>query len=181
MKKALLFSFLLSFVPIGARAINAPVAENGQSLQTIDFVGCQVANIDASTGTAAIILNSTGTNGTSSGRAIVYGVIASSVAQSDYLVLKDTTGIGNISSYLAPQSTLTTLSIATAAVITNWIQNNVSTINIVFPYPTLNLIKFPVPIQFQYGILAQVSAAPVTNGGVARWTILYRKIDSSEK
>lgn len=179
MKKSILFSFL-SLIAVSAFAIPSPVSQNGTGLP-VEYVGCQFANIDASTSTAAIIINSTGTNGRSTGGAIVYGVIASSIAQGDYLVFKDTTGVGNIAGYLAPQSTLTTLSLSTALVVGNSYQNLLSSSSFMPTFPQINIIKFPVPIQFINGILVQASGAPLTNGGVSRWTIIYRRIGQAEK
>ncbi len=179
MKKIFLFS-LIALGITNAWAIQAPTSANGSGLP-IEYVGYQYANIDAGTGTAAIIINSTGTNGRSIGPAVVYGVITSSISQADYLVFKDTTGVGNIAGYLATQSTLTTLNLSTAMVVQNWMQNQASTLTAQIPFPTLNLIKFPVPIRFNSGILVQASGAPPTNGGVSRWTILYRNIGVGDK
>ncbi len=181
MKKVFLFSFL-SLLAVGKSwAIVSPVSNNGTGLP-IEYVGCQMASIDNSTGTAAIIINSTGTNGRSTGGAVVYAVIASSIASSDYLVFKDTTGVGAISGYLAPQSTLTTLTaISTAMVLTNTYQNILSSTNFIPGTPQLNFIKLPVPVQFINGILVQASAAPQSNQGVSRWTIIYRRIGQAER
>lgn len=177
MKKAILFSFL-SLVAIKTWAIQAPTSSNGSALP-IEYVGCQTAQIDSSTGTSLIVLNSTGTGGVSTGRAIVYGVITSSIAQGDYLVLKDTTGKG-ANGHVASQVLLQGVG-STIAVVTNWLQQQTSTLTANLPYPVLNMIKFPVPLQFNNGILAVTSAAPTTNSGISRWTILYRKLDQGEK
>lgn len=186
MKKVLTFSLfsllVLTLFSVKARAVFAPVDARGESLATLDLIGCQTASIDASTGTAYIMLNSTGNGGVSNTATglIVYGVITSSISQNDFLVLKDTTGVGTNGTHLGSQNTLQSNS-STVCVIGNWYQVSGTTASTITNYPNLNLIRFPVPIQFRNGILANVSAAPVASGGAARWTILYRKLNSSER
>ncbi len=178
MKKVFLFS-LLSLLVVGqSGAVSAPTDARGESLGTIDFIGAQIASIDAATGTSLVVINSTGTGAISTGRAIVYGVITSSVAQGDYLVLRDTTGANGSVGVIANQTALATVS--SAVVVSNTFFGIQSTGTAQPNYPSTNIIKFPVPIQFRNGIVAQTSAAPVTNG-FSRWTILYRKIDQSER
>lgn len=167
------------FVSSAKALVIPPEDSHGNSLYTTDFVGCIPCNIDNSTGTATIICNSTGTNGVATGPGIVYAIITSSISQADYLVLKDTTGIGNIAGYLAPQSTLTAMA-STIAVITNSIQIYGSTVITQNPYPQTNFINLPRPILFKSGISANVSAAPTSNIGVSRWTILWRPLYSTQ-
>lgn len=176
MKKVLLFSFL-ALGAVSAYALQAPVSQNGTGLP-IEYVGCQTASIDSSTGTNLVIANSTGTAGTSIGAAVVYGVITSSIAQSDYLVLKDSSGKG-MNGLVASQTLLQNVG-ATVTIVGNYLQS-ASSVNTQFPYPTINLIKFPVPLQFPNGILMNASVTPVSNNGVSRWTILYRKLNQTEK
>ena len=163
---------------VGA-SVNPPSDERGNSLYTADFVGVNVASIDSSTGTSLIMINSTGTGGSSTGRAIVYGVIASSIAQTDYIVLKDTTGVGNGLNGVGSQLTLQGVA-STVTVITNSFQMANSTANYANPYPQTNIIMFPRPILFKYGILAVDATAPTSNNGVSRWTILWRPTQSAE-
>lgn len=171
-------SFLLAmalFFTGGVRAsVIPPVDARGNSLYSTEFVGALATSIDASTGTAAVIINSTGTFGISMGPAIVYAVITSSINQGDYIVFKDTTGIGDTGVMLSTK--MAGLSLTTAAVVGNQWQVAVTSGLAQWPYPTVNMFKFPVPIQFTSGILAQVSAAPLSNQGVSRWTILWRPV-----
>ena len=162
-----------------AHAINAPQTSNGSALP-IEFVGCQTASIDQSTGTSFIVINSTVNGAISTGRAVVYGILTSSISQNDYLVLKDTTGANGATGALASQNSLQMVS-ATVAVIGNWYQMFQTTTTGQLPYPNLNVIKFPVPIQFRNGIIGNASTAPQSNNGVSRWTIFYRKLDQSER
>lgn len=177
MKKVILFSFL-SLVSIKTWAIQAPTSANGSGLP-IEYVGCSVMGIDGSTGTALVMVNSTGTGGVSTGRAVVYGVMTSSLAQTDYLVLKDTNGRG-ANGQIASQVLLQGVG-STIAVIPNFLQAQVSSAIATFAYPSMNIIKFPVPIQFTNGILAVASAAPSTTNGFARWMIIYRRLDVGDK
>lgn len=180
MKKLLTFLVASGLSALSWSAVVTPQDQHGGSLYTTDFVGAIPCDIDNSTGTAAIICNSTGTNGVAIGPGIVYGVITSSIAQSDFLIFKDTTGIGNISGYLAPQSTLTTLTLTTIAVIGNGYQNLLSSSSFMPTFPQTNLIKFPVPLLFKSGILVQLNAAPLSNQGVSRWTILWRPLYTTQ-
>ena len=177
MKKLLFLLTMALFVSVGKATVIPPEDARGSSLNTLDFVGALPCNIDNSTGTAVVMCNSTGTNGISQGPAIVYGVVASSIAQGDYLVFKDTTGIGVTGVMLS--TTLAATNLTTAAVVGNFLTNN-STSNTIYPYPTLNLIKFPVPLQFPNGISVQASGAPQSNQGLSRWTILYRPLYSTK-
>lgn len=158
MKKFLLFlaAGLLS-AATWAGAVPAPVDARGNALTSIDWVGALPCSIDGSTGTTAILCGSVG-------RGVVYGVIATSITLSDFLVFRDT-NTANLTS-------------STAAIVYNSPQGqNISTANPWNPYT--NLIKLPVPIQFRNGIGVNDAAAPTSNG-ISRWTILYRPLTATE-
>lgn len=181
MKKVILFSFLtlVGLIAANSWAVNAPTDSRGDSLGTIDFVGANLCNIDASTGTATVVCNSSITNvGISLGRAIVYGVIISSIPQADFLVLKDTTGVGSTGLYRGTQSELAS-NASTVAIVSNFFAVIGATVGTQPPFPLTQFVKFPVPLQFKNGITANVNTAPAA-GGVSRWTILYRNLDATK-
>lgn len=151
-------SVLLSAVSFGA--VDAPRDTTGKALASVEFVGALPCGLNASTGTTMIQCGS-------AERAVVYGVIASSLPVTDYLVFRDTYNL------VLSQG----ITIATAAVI---LANDGSLAQSNQPNatnPNTFLIKFPVPLQFLKGINVKASAAPT---GQSQWTILYRPLDSDE-
>lgn len=147
MKRFLLLSTLLLLGVGKSWAVIAPVDAQGHALATIDFVGANNCNIDAATGTQAVLCGSTTTVN------IVYGVIATSIPFTAYLVLRDTdvvTSNGSTVTMVAPTIIASSASVFNAS----------------------QLIKFPVPIRFTKGICAVSTVAPGT-GSI--WTILYRQ------
>lgn len=176
--KKLMFLLVMGLLATSARAlVITPQDARGNSLFTTDFVGAIPCNIDNSTGTNFIVCNSTVNSTAFAGGGIVYGIITSSIAQSDYLILKDTGGAGS-TGFLAAQTGAGSLQScsSTIAVIGNQWQVATTSGSQPWPYPVVNLIKFPVPLQFANGILAGVSASPTSNNGVSRWTILWRPL-----
>ena len=166
MKKYLLLVALLSFTPVLKAAVNPPQDQQGHSIQNVDFVGALPCTFIAggnnqANGSSPIVC---GQSSTTISRGVVYGVIASSLATTAYLVFRDTVpggpgviGIG--ASTVAVVYNNTSYSTNTAAAATN-------------------IIIFPKPIQFLKGIAVNVDTA--LSGNVASWTILYRPINSNE-
>ena len=145
MKKV--FLFLLALIAVSTvEAVNPPKDQRGNTLPTIDWVGASPCVIDASHGAGAV--------GCSTGTAIVYGVIASSVAGTNFLVFRDS-ATANVAS-------------STAAI--------VYPVGSSFGSNTTQLIRFPVPLKFNNGISANLNTT-VQTGGI--WTILYRARSSS--
>ena len=178
MKKIILLLMAGLFVSVAKASVIPPADARGTSLYNTDFVGAIPCEIDNSTGTSYIVCNATQNGVAFSGGGVVYGVITSSVNPTDYLVFKDTTGLGT-TGYLAGQTGAGSLQSvgSTVAVVQNTYQIQTTT------NPTgqamlgiANFIKFPVPLQFQYGIVANASATPISNNGLSRWTILWRPL-----
>lgn len=132
-------------------AVQTPLDSQGHTLPTVDFVGAIPCGIDSSTGTTAVLC--------ASGRAVVYGAIASSITATDFIVLRDS-GTANVTS-----STATVIFAAGTG-------SNSSGAN------TTQTIKFPVPLQFLNGISVNDNSAP--SSGAARWTLLYRPLKATE-
>lgn len=151
--KKLILLFLSALAVSGVHAaVQAPRSTQGQTLSSIDWVGAIPCGIDSSTGTNAVLC--------ASGRAMVYGVIISSVATTDYIVFRDS-NTANTSS--------------TAAGIT-W---GSGTGSIASGASTTQLIRFPVPMKFSNGISVNASSSPGSTTR-ARWTILYRPMSATE-
>jgi hypothetical protein len=149
--KKLLF-FLIAFlaVSLSEAAVNAPRDTRGESLHTIDFVGAIPCNVDISTGTNAVRCGS-------AERGVVFGVIASSLAAGNYVVLRDS-NTANTSS-----------TVSTTIFADDPGADEGGDITMIH--------KFPVPIRFLNGISVNASAAPT---GAGRWTILYRPLNAAE-
>lgn len=146
MKKLFLFlmvGFLLASVT--SAGVRVPLDTKGNSLNTVDWIGATPCNIDIATGTVAV---GCGT----AGPAIVYGIIASSIAATNFVVFRDSA---------TPNATSSTATIVYAA----GTGSNSSGSN------TTQFFKFPVPLKFSNGISINANAAPVVG---AVWTILYR-------
>jgi hypothetical protein len=150
--KSLLFflAFAVAATAIEA-AVRAPQDVRGDSLETIDWVGAETWSLGNSTSTSAVLIGS--------GRIVVYGVTASSIAATNYLVFRDT-ATANITS-----STKT-------IVYANGTDANASGAS------TTLTIKFPVPMKFTNGVSVNASAAPTADTG--SWTILYRPLAATE-
>ncbi len=161
MKKAFqVFLFIsLAFLCVGARAAVAPPrTDNGTSLQTIDFVGAKPCVVTMSASVATLCIS---TLTALPARGIVYGVIASSISASEYLVFRDTTGSG--------------VAASTVALVYNYTSSLSSG---GFGTAGTNYIKFPVPLSFQNAISVIPSAADI--GGNSIWTVLYREMKATE-
>lgn len=154
MKKWILLSgfISLSLISVAKAAVPTPLDQQGHTVPVIDWVGAIPCSIDVSTGVNAVLCGS-------AGRGIVYGVIASSIAATDFLVFRDSTS-ANLTS-----STLT-------VVFANGTGANAT------GNSTTQLIKFPVPIKFSNGISVNDFTAPA--GNTQRWTILYRPMTATE-
>lgn len=159
MRKLVLFLALSLLAIRSQAAMVTPKDDRGFTLPTLDFVGANPCNLSASTGTTLL------TCGTANTRNVVYGVIASSLAFTDYLSFFDST-----------TTTLGTGIMSTATVVYNW--NGSSTT--AATTAASNFYKFPVPIIFNSGVVIRASASPSTGNGVSRWTILYRPLRATE-
>ena len=153
MKKSLLIILALALSSTVKAAVNAPKDQAGKPLYSIDWVGAIPCGIDSSTGTNAVLCGS-------AGRGVVYGVIVSSVATSDYLVFRDTNTANTTSSVVTSVFATGTNAVASGA-------------------STTQLIQFPVPIRFTNGISVNATVAPAS-GTRSRWTILYRPLAATE-
>lgn len=152
MRKTLFSLVLLAGMTSSALAVRAPLDSRGHTLPTIDFVGADTCLITSAAPTG---------NGTicSSGTAIVYGVVASSITPTNFLVFRDT----NVSTGLTVSTTVIVFAQGSES---NVVSGTVSG-------GTTQIFKFPVPIKFNNGINIVPSGAPV--GQAASWTIIYRK------
>ena len=148
---AFLFVSALMALSTAHAAVGAPRDTKGNSLNTIDFVGAIPCTIDSSTSTRAVLCGS-------AERAIVYGIIFSSSASTNFVVLRDT-NTANSSS-------------AAAAFIYN--DDNGADES---GEATL-MQRFPVPMRFTNGISANVNAAMSGTGSAV--TILYRPLKATE-
>lgn len=154
MKKLLLALFLsASFAYEASAAVQAPRDQRGVVLDTIDWVGAIPCNIDASTGTVAVLCGSTGRN-------VVYGVIASSVVATSYLVFRDS-------------ATANTSTFIKATVFGSGSDSVTS------GAATTQFFRFPVPLLFDNGISVNASFTPSASGR-SMWTILYRPLTATE-
>jgi hypothetical protein len=154
MKKLLLALGLLSLVSIASASVQAPRARNGEILPTIDFVGALPCTLDSTDSTTAKICGSTSIAGVGVG--LVYGVMFSSDVATAYIVFRDTQAANTTSS--------------TAAIVCTTAQTNSDT--------KTKVIRFPVPLQFKYGISVNASASPGTQPAFI--TIFYRPMTAAE-
>lgn len=145
MKKYLLLAlFTLALTSVEA-SVRTPVDTRGFTVPTVDWVGAIPCGVDSSTGTNSVLCGS--------GAGIVYGVIASSLAATDFITFRDS-------------ATANASSIALHSVFATGTGANASGAS------TTQLIKLPRPIKFSNGISVTASAAPGSTR--SRWTILYR-------
>lgn len=144
-------ALLTGLVLKGMCAVSPPRDAYGTSLPTIDFVGAIPCSIANSTGTNQVLC--------ASGRSVVYGVVASSVASTDFLVLRDS----NTANLTSSTGTIVYANGTDASA------TGVAT----------QTFRFPVPIKFTNGISANVSVAPTSGTGPV-WTILYRPLLATE-
>lgn len=150
MKKIFLFLFsALAFSTVHAR-VRAPVDFRGTAVTTVDWVGAIPCGVDSSTGTNAVLC--------ASGRSIIYGVIISSVAATDFLVIRDSATANTTSTALHAVWGAGTGSVASGA-------------------STTQLITFPKPLKVTNGISINASVAPGSTR--SRWTLLYRPMDDT--
>lgn len=152
MKKLLLLVSLLFGMSLKTwAAVGAPRDSIGFPLDTIDWVGAIPCNIGTSTGTNSVLCGS--------GRIVVYGVIASSVPTTDFLVMRDTATANQTSS--------------TATIVfangTGASATGVAT----------QTFKFPVPMKFSNGLSINAIPAPTSPNGPG-WTVLYRPLAATE-
>lgn len=143
-------TLLFGVVTHGLSAVNAPRSTSGESLPTIDFVGAVPCTIGSAIGTTATLCGS--------GRSVVYGVIISSVASTDFMVFRDS-ATANVTS---ATSTIIFANGSNANA-TGW---------------ATQTFKFPVPMYFGNGISVNASVAP--SGTASQWTILYRPLSATE-
>lgn len=166
MKKLLILAALMLFPLTTWASMNTPKDDRGATLPTIDYVGALPCIIN--TGNNSILTQGPivcGASSTTITRAVVYGVIASSLPVTAYLVFRDTVP-------LASNNGINGITAATAAVVYN-ITAYASTTTAAYT----NMIKFPVPLQFQKGIAVNVDAA--LGGAQQSWTILYRPLNKN--
>ena len=132
-------------------SVSPPRGSDGKTLPTVDWVGAIPCSVDSSTGTNAVLC--------ASGRAVVYGVIISSVANTHYMVLRDS-------------ATANTTSSTATIVFANGSNANSTG-------EASQMFRFTVPIRFTNGISVNLSNTPTTGNG-PRWTILYRPLTATE-
>jgi hypothetical protein len=141
MKKSLIAFAVLLGLSASSYAVNAPKDSTGAQLPTIDWIGastCRLTSADTTSGKLCT---------TGSGQ--VYGVVVSSCANTNYVVMRDSA----------------TANTSSTPIVTNWCFDSGATAagSIMF--------KYPVPMQFTNGLSANVNS---TLTGVGEIVILYR-------
>lgn len=150
MRKLFLFLFTTLALSAVHATVNAPTDRQGRALSTIDFVGAIPCRIDSSTATNAVLCGSAGRN-------IVYGVIVTSVAATNFLVFRDS----------ATANTSSGISVSLLAETGSEDEGAATTL----------IHEFPVPIRFLNGISVNNTGTLVGEGS---WTILYRPMSATE-
>lgn len=148
MKQFILSLMLLVGVATLAQAtVKAPTDFKGNTLPTVDWVGATPCTIYNNTASECF-----------TGAGMVYGVVVSSDAGQNFVVLRDS-------------NTANTSSSSFTFVNANGNGANANGAG------TTQVFKFPVPVSVTNGLSANLSLAPLTGG---QWMILYRKLSAPE-
>ena len=147
MKKLLLAVVAVLMSGPAFASVSAPKDSQGDTLPTIDFVGADTCRLSSASTTAASLCVS--------GAGMVYGVVASSCAITNYVVMRDSATANTSSTPLA----------------TNVCEDSGADED-----GTL-LFKYPAPLKFSNGLSANMNA---TLTGAGEVIILYRKRTAAE-
>lgn len=127
---------LLVLVSASSFAVTKPVDQQGHPIESIDLVGADSTRLTISTGTSAVLAeNEPG---------LVYGVVASSCAVSNYVVLRDSATANTTSTPL----------------LTVWCEDSGA------DEDGSLFFKLPVPIKFANGLSINMNAALTGAGEV---------------
>lgn len=150
MVKRLLISFglVLALAIPSFSSVTTPKDNRGHSLPTLDWVGADVCTVDNADGAADVTC--------ATGAGMVYGVIVSSVAATDYLVIKDSVTVTGGSEMSRVYAKANGQAVTDACLV----------------------VEFPVPLKFDAGLIVAASGAPAVSTGL--WTVIYRARTATE-
>jgi hypothetical protein len=139
MKKFLLLALVLSVGSVANASIRTAKDDLGHTIQNVNLVGADTCLVVTTTPVLC-----------TSGAGFVYGVIASSVATTDYLVIRDSATANTSSTMLVP---------SVWGVVAGTVQT------------------FPAPAKFTNGLSININNAST---GVGGWTVIYKKKVSTD-